>query len=74
MANRENSADLVGGVELIDKDWMLKKTLIDLSMNASLDVSQNAASQVLDSIGSMAKLHKDEVEQAGFMVCWDWYA
>ena len=68
LASRENSADLVGGVELVDKDWMLKKTLIDLSMNASLDVSQNAASQVLNSIGSMAKLHKDEVEQAGFMV------
>lgn len=68
LASRENSADLVGGIELVDKGWMLKKTLIDLTMNASLDVSQNAASQVLESIGSMADLHKDEVEQAGFMV------
>lgn len=68
LASRENSADLVGGLELVDKGWMLKKTLIDLSMNASLDVSQNAASQVLASIGTMADLHKDRVEQAGFMV------
>ncbi|MDF1644578.1 MAG: N-acetylmuramoyl-L-alanine amidase [Pseudomonadales bacterium] len=68
LASRENNADLVGGVELIDKGWMLKKTLIDLTMNASLDVSQNAASQVLDSIGTMADLHKNEVEQAGFLV------
>jgi N-acetylmuramoyl-L-alanine amidase len=68
LASRENNADLVGGVELIDKGWMLKKTLIDLTMNASLDVSQNAASQVLASIGTMADLHKNEVEQAGFLV------
>jgi len=68
LASHENSADLVGGVELVDKGWMLKKTLIDLAMNASLDVSQNAASQVLNSIGSMADLHKNEVEQAAFLV------
>ena len=68
LASRENSADLVGGVELEDKNWGLKKTLISLTMNASMDVSQHAADQVLESIGSLSDLHKDKTEQAGFMV------
>ncbi|MBV1915003.1 MAG: N-acetylmuramoyl-L-alanine amidase [Pseudomonadales bacterium] len=68
LASRENSADLVGGVELENKNWSLKKTLISLSMNASIDASQQAADQVLESIGTLSDLHKSGIEQAGFMV------
>ena len=35
LAERENSADLIGGVDITDKDDMLASVLVDLSQNAS---------------------------------------
>lgn len=68
LADRENSADLVGGVRLSDKDDMLAGVLTDLSMTATLDTSISLGARVLDEIGDFAKLHKPKVEQAGFAV------
>lgn len=68
LADRENAADLVGGVRLADKDDMLAGVLTDLSMTATLDTSLSVGSGVLSQIDSMAKLHKRKVEQAGFAV------
>ena len=39
LAERENSADLIGGVDIKDKDDMLASVLVDLSQNASLEAS-----------------------------------
>jgi len=68
LAERENSADLIGGVKLEDKDDMLASVLLDLSQTASIQASHQAASRVLDELGSLGKIHKRSVQQAGFMV------
>jgi N-acetylmuramoyl-L-alanine amidase len=68
LAERENAADLVGGVSLSDKDDVLAGVLADLSMTSTLDTSLKLGDKVLRSMGSVAKLHKQRVEQAGFAV------
>lgn len=71
LAQRENEADLIGGVggiSLDDKDEVLAGVLVDLSMTATLNSSLQVGSHVLNSMGKMARLHKPHVEQAGFMV------
>lgn len=72
LAQRENQADLIGGVggsvRLSDKDQMLASVLLDLSMTASLKSSLEVGEQVLKRIGGMTRLHKKSVEQAGFVV------
>ena len=68
LAQRENSADLVGGVSLSDKDDVLAGVLADLSMTSTLDTSLKLGDTVLRNVDSVAKLHKSRVEQAGFAV------
>lgn len=68
LAQRENSADLVGGVRLSDKDDMLASVLADLSMTSTLDTSLKLGDGVLRKVDTIAKLHKSKVEQAGFAV------
>lgn len=68
LAQRENAADLLGGVTLGDKEDTLAMTLADLSMTATLDSSLNVGASVLGEMGSIARLHKRQVEQAAFVV------
>ena len=68
LADSENAADLVGGVELSDMDPMLAGVIADLSMDGTLDISMSLGSLILEQIGGVAKLHKKKVEQAGFAV------
>ena len=68
LAENENSADLVGGVRLGDKDDVVKSVLLDLSQTASIDASIDAADSVLAALKSIGKVHKRSVQKAGFMV------
>ncbi len=68
LAQRENAADLIGGVNLGVKDPYLARTLLDLSQTATLNDSLKLAKSVLGHIGSINALHKGQVEQAGFAV------
>ncbi|BBL35311.1 N-acetylmuramoyl-L-alanine amidase AmiC [Nitrosomonas stercoris] len=68
LAKKENEVDLIGGVKLDNKDHYLKHTLIDLSMNATINDSIQLANHVLNEIGTISHLHKKNVEQAGFAV------
>ncbi|TQV72740.1 AMIN domain-containing protein [Exilibacterium tricleocarpae] len=71
LAQKENEADLIGGVgsvTLDDKEQVLRGVLVDLSMTATLNSSLQVGEQVLDSMGKVARLHKPRVEQAGFVV------
>ena len=68
LAQRENAADLVGGVSLSDKDDVLAGVLADLSMTSTLDTSLKLGDTVLRKVDTVAKLHKRNVEQAGFAV------
>ncbi|MGH8454087.1 MAG: N-acetylmuramoyl-L-alanine amidase [Nevskiales bacterium] len=67
LAERENASDLVGGVRLTgrdDRDAFLLSVLQDTSLEASFDV----AGRLLGEMGQVNRLHKDDVQQAGFMV------
>lgn len=68
LADRENAADLIGGVNLGVKDPHLARTLLDLSQTATLNDSLKLARAVLGEIGGVNTLHKNHVEQAGFAV------
>lgn len=71
LAEKENRADLIGGVgsvSLDDKDDLLAGVLLDLSMTASLSFSLEMGNEVLAAMGKVNKLHKKAVEQAAFAV------
>jgi N-acetylmuramoyl-L-alanine amidase len=68
LADRENRADLVGGVSLNDKDSSLAAVLLDLSLGATLEASSVAADSVLKSLGKFGKTHKRYIERANFVV------
>lgn len=68
LAQRENEADLIGGVNLDNRDPILAKTLLDLSQTAQISDSLRVGRSVLDGIGAVNPLHKGSVEQAGFAV------
>jgi N-acetylmuramoyl-L-alanine amidase len=68
LANKENSADMAGGVSIDDKDDLLAKVLLDLSTTASIEGSNSVAKKVLSGLGKIGKLHKKTVERAGFVV------
>ncbi len=68
LAEKENNADLVGGVRLDDKDDMLASVLLDLSQRHTNETSIVAAQSLLGEMKKVGKLHRDTVEKAGFMV------
>ncbi|MDP2792902.1 MAG: N-acetylmuramoyl-L-alanine amidase [Sulfurisoma sp.] len=68
LANKENSADLIGGVNIGVKDPHLARTLLDLSQTATLNDSLKLGKAVLGELGGINALHKGHVEQAGFAV------
>jgi len=68
LAKKENQSDLIGGVSLKNKDPVLTKTLIDLTLAATINDSLKLGKAVLGHVGKVNKLHKKRVEQAGFAV------
>lgn len=68
LAEKENAADLVGGVSLDDKDAILASVLLDLSQTASMQASREAADQVLQNLRKLGRVHASKVQQARFMV------
>lgn len=68
MAQRENDADLIGGVNLGTHNAHVAKVLLDLSTAAQINDSIRAGGKVLQEIGRINQLHKPQVERAGFAV------
>lgn len=68
LANKENAADAVGGVNIKAKDVQVLKAMLDMSTTAQINDSLRLGSSVLREIGGLGKLHKPHVEQAGFAV------
>jgi len=68
IANKENSADLVGGVNVKARDAVVQKALFDMSTSAQIKDSLKLGSAMLGEIGNVGKLHKPRVEQASFAV------
>jgi N-acetylmuramoyl-L-alanine amidase len=68
LAERENAADLMGGVSLDDKDNTLASVLLDLSQSANISASMTAAQRVLSALDNVGQVRKSQVQQAGFVV------
>jgi N-acetylmuramoyl-L-alanine amidase len=68
LANKENLADEIGGVNIKGQDQQLASVLLDLSTTAQINDSMKLGRAVLGEIGGIARLHKGSVEQAGFAV------
>jgi N-acetylmuramoyl-L-alanine amidase len=68
LAERQNAADLIGGVQLDNKGDMLASVLLDLSQTAAITASHTAAEHVLRQLNLVGEVRKPLVQQAGFMV------
>ncbi|MFN3417186.1 MAG: N-acetylmuramoyl-L-alanine amidase, partial [Caldimonas sp.] len=68
IANKENAADVVGGVNVKHNDAQVLRALMDMSTTAQINDSLKLGSAVLGHIGKVGRLHKPRVEQAGFAV------
>ena len=68
LANKENAADKVGGLNVKAKDAQVLKAMLDMSTTAQISDSLKLGGAMLGEIGSIGKLHKPRVEQAGFAV------
>ena len=68
MADKENSADLVGGINARAKEAQVQRALLDMSTTAQINDSLKLGTAMLGEIGNVGKLHKPRVEQAGFAV------
>jgi len=68
MADRENAADMVGGVNVAVKDATVLRALLDMSTTAQIKDSLKLGNEVLGQISKVGRMHKGQVEQAGFAV------
>jgi N-acetylmuramoyl-L-alanine amidase len=68
LANKENAADAVGGINIKSKNAEVQKVLFDMSTTAQIKDSLQLGSTVLREIGGLGRLHKHRVEQASFAV------
>ncbi|KAA1008891.1 AMIN domain-containing protein [Paraburkholderia panacisoli] len=68
MANKENSSDQIGGINIKSADATVNRALFDMSTTAQIRDSMRYGNFVLKEIGGINKLHKGSVEQAGFAV------
>ena len=69
MAERENAADQVGGVNVARvRDPQVLRAMLDMSTTAQIKDSLKIGNEVLSRIGRVGRLHKGQVEQAGFAV------
>lgn len=72
VAEKENSADLLGGVagdtSLHNIEDDLARTLLDLSMAWSIEQSSTAGSYILNSLRGVATLRRDKTQQGNLWV------
>jgi N-acetylmuramoyl-L-alanine amidase len=68
IAQKENKADQIGGVHWGVQDVQVQRALLDMSRTAQIKDSLQLGGSLLREIGSVGRLHKPRVEQAGFAV------
>jgi len=68
MADRENKADLIGGLNVKAHDAQVRRALLDMSTTAQIKDSLQLGHTMLGEIRRVGKLHKPRVEQASFAV------
>lgn len=68
LADRENAADLIGGVSLADKDDLLAAVIVDLQQTAVMSAAIDAAREILKELNGVGKVRKRALESANFRV------
>ncbi|MBK1702353.1 N-acetylmuramoyl-L-alanine amidase [Thiococcus pfennigii] len=68
LAEHENRADRIGGIDFKDPDDDLNRVLFELAVNGAMEHSQYAAEQMLAKLGSVGPLHHPGIQQARFVV------
>ena len=68
LADKENSADLVGGVRLDQTNDTLASVLLDLTQSGHMKASEDAARDILAGLQRVGNVHKRNVEKANFAV------
>lgn len=68
LANRENKSELMGGVDLSNKNNLLRSVLINLSQTATIHASLLIGQNILNALYQVGGLHHGRVEQAAFVV------
>lgn len=68
LANKENAADLIGGIDIGAQDKNTASVLLDMSTNAQINDSLKIGHRVLESLGRINGVQSRRVEQAGFAV------
>ncbi|HET8819328.1 MAG TPA: N-acetylmuramoyl-L-alanine amidase [Xanthomonadaceae bacterium] len=68
LADKENAADLIGGVRVATASNTLNAVLLDLTQSGNMKASEDAASQVLAGLQRVGNIHKRDVERANFAV------
>jgi N-acetylmuramoyl-L-alanine amidase len=68
LADKENKADLIGGVNIKAQDAHVLRAMLDMSTTAQINDSLKLGGALLGEIGNVGRLHKKNVEQAGFAV------
>lgn len=68
LAERENRADLIGGVSLAEQNDVLAGVLLDMTQNATLEHSSIAAERVLSKLRALGDVHQTRIQKAGFAV------
>ncbi len=68
LADRENSADLIGGIRLASSDDLLASVLLDMTQSATIEHSSEAAGAVLACLKQVGAVHNGDVQRAGFVV------
>ena len=68
LADKENAADLIGGVRVAQASNTLNAVLLDLTQSGNMKASEDAASQVLAGLQRVGNIHKRDIEHANFAV------
>lgn len=68
LADKENAADMIGGVQFKQADNTLASVLLDLAQSGHMKASEDAANHVLDGLKRVGNNHKPNIERANFAV------
>ncbi len=68
LANKENSADFIGGASIDGKDSSVAKVIIDMSQSVTIETSLKVGEIFLSKLANVSEIHSKNVEQAGFVV------
>ncbi len=68
MAQRENAADAIGGIDINSRSYQVAKVLLDMSTTAKINASLKMARPTLGKMGELVHLHSKQVQQASFAV------